>query len=180
MSFTSLRKLLSALLLVATGLVAFWIGEGFVPLISAATLLAFIALPLCVALLAPRRDTFHVRITLLVAALLFIGGWAAGQSSARKAFEECLTRGEEVRSALRDYRLQYGRFPARLADLAIKLPGRRRLRPSLWTYQLKEGDYRLSFANAQVRHVANARYPFVLPDSGETPEQPSFFDSLKP
>lgn len=180
MSFPSLRKLFSALLLFTTGLAGFWIGEGFVPLISASTLIAFIALPVCVAALAPRRDNVQVRITMLVAALIFIGGWSAGQSSARKAFDDCLSRGEEVRSALRAYRLQHGRFPARLADLAIELPGRRALRPALWTYQLQDGDYRLSFANTRVRHVANARYHFLVPDTSESSEQTSFFDSLKP
>ncbi len=165
-----LRKFASALLLAATGLIGFWLGEGFLPLISSWVLLAFIALPLATAALAPHRDSFHVRITLLAAALLFIGTWFAGQSSAGRAFDDCLARGEEVRLALRSYRLQQGRFPLQLTDLAIDLPGQRLLHPSLMTYQAKEGDYRLSFANALVQHVANARYPFLLPEIDPTPE----------
>lgn len=169
MPFASLRKFLSALLLLVTGLSGFWLGEGFVPLISTTALLAFIALPLAVAALAPRRDGFQVRVTLLAAGLLFVGGWSAGQTSAGKAFDDCLSRGEEVRLALADYRLQHGRFPARLADLAVDLPGWRLLRPSLWSYQPREGDYRLSFSNGLVRHVANARYPFLVPEPAPAP-----------
>ncbi len=180
MPFTSLRKLLSALLLAATGLAGFWLGEGFVPLVSTTALLAFIGLPLAVVALAPRRDSFHVRLTLLAAGLLFVGAWSVGQTTAAKAFDDCLNRGEEVRLALAEYRLLHGRFPGRLADLAIDLPGRLLLRPSLWSYQPREGDYRLSFSNGRVRHVANARYPFVVPDAGETIEETSLFKAVTP
>lgn len=180
MASTSLRKLGSAFLLMATGLAGFWLGEGYVPLISTTTLLTFLALPLAVAALAPRRDSFHVRLTLLASALLFIAAWSAGQTSANRAFDECLARGEEVRLALRDYRLQHGRFPAVLAELAIDLPGRRALRPALLSYQRKEGDYRLSFANALARHVANARYPFLLPEAELPGDATPMFEALKP
>lgn len=161
---TPLRKLASAALLVTTGLVGFWLGEGFLPLISSWVLLAFILLPLATAGIAPHRDSFHVRFTLLAGALLFIGTWSAGQSSAARAFEDCLAQGEKVRLALRSYRLQQGRFPEQLADLGIDLPGRRLLHPSLLIYQPLDGDYRLSFSNSSVRHVANDRYPFLLPE----------------
>ncbi len=156
------RQIASALLLIATGLAGFWFGEGFRPLISTPVLLAFVVLPLATAGLAPHRDSFHVRITLLAAALLFIGTWSAGQTMAERAFQDCLERAEEVRTALRSYRLQHGHFPAELADLAMDLPGRRLSRPPLLSYQLQGPDYRLSFANTSVRHLANARYPFIL------------------
>ncbi len=159
---TPFRQVTSALLLILTGLTGFWFGEGFRPLISTPVLLAFVVLPLATAGLAPHRDGFHVRITLLAAALLFIGAWSAGQTMAERAFQDCLQRAEEVRLALRSFRLQNGHFPAELADLTMVLPGKRLLHPPLLSYQQQEQNYRLSFANASVRHLANARYPFVL------------------
>lgn len=172
-----LRKLLSAALLVTTGLTGFWLGEGFLPLISSWVLLALIALPLATTALAPHRDNFHVRTTLLAAALLFIAAWFAGQTTAGRAFDDCLARGEEVRLALRSYRLEQGRFPEQLDDLGIDLPGQRLLHSTLLTYQAKEGDYRLSFANALVEHVANARYPFLLPEIETTLEDPTALEA---
>ncbi len=161
---TPVRKVASATLLAATGLTGFWLGEAFLPLISSWVLLALIGLPLATAALAPHQDSFHVRTTLLAAALLFIGAWFAGQAAAGRAFDDCLSRGEEVRLALRNYRLEQGLFPQQLDDLAIDLPGQRLLHSTLLIYQPKEGDYRLSFANTLVEYVTNARYPFLLPE----------------
>jgi hypothetical protein len=172
-----LRKFISAALLAVTGLTGFWFGEGFFPLISSWVLLALIALPLATAALAPHRDSFHVRTTLLAAALLFIGAWFAGQTIAGRAFDECLTRGEEVRLALRHYRLEQGRFPQKLDDLAMDLPGQRLLHPNLLTYRPKEGDYRLSFANSLVEYVANSRYPFLLPETDPEPKLPTALEA---
>ncbi len=174
---TPLRKFASAALLAATGLTGFWLGEGCLPLISSWVLLALIGLPLATAALAPRQDSFHLRTTLLAAALLFIGAWFAGQTVANRAFYDCLTRGEEVRQALRSYRLQQGQFPQQLDDLAIDLPGQRLLHSPLLTYQPKEGDYRLSFANTLVEHVANARYPFLLPEIEAISESPTALEA---
>ncbi|APG28269.1 hypothetical protein A7E78_10680 [Syntrophotalea acetylenivorans] len=174
---TPLRKFISAALLTGTGLTGFWFGEGFLPLISSRVLLALIALPLATAALAPHRDSFHVRTTLLAAALLFIGAWFAGQTIAGRAFDECLNRGEEVRLALRNYRLEQGRFPQQLDNLAMDLPGQRLLHPPLLSYQPKEGDYRLSFANALVEYVANSRYPFLLPEIDPDPKLPTALEA---
>lgn len=174
---TPLRKLISAALLAFTGLTGFWFGEGFLPLISSWVLLALIALPLATAALAPHRDSFHVRTTLMAAALLFIGAWFAGQTAAGRAFDDCLARGEEVRLALRNYRLEQGQFPQQLDDLGMVLPGQRLLHSTLLTYQAKEGDYRLSFANALVEYVANARYPFLLPEIETTLEFPTALEA---
>lgn len=174
---TPLRKFISAALLTGTGLTGFWFGEGFLPLISSRVLLALIALPLATAALAPHRDSFHVRTTLLAAALLFIGAWFAGQTIAGRAFDECLDRGEEVRLALRNYRLEQGRFPQQLDNLAMDLPGQRLLHPPLLNYQPKEGDYRLSFANALVEYVANSRYPFLLPEIDPNPKLPTALEA---
>lgn len=174
---TPLRKFISAALLATTGVTGFWFGEGFYPLISSWVLLTLIALPLATAALAPHRDSFHVRTTLLTAALLFIGAWFAGQTTAGRAFDECLTRGEEIRLALRHYRLEQGRFPQQLKDLGVELPGQRLLHSTLLTYQPKEGDYRLSFANALVEYAANSRYPFLLPELDPAPELPTALEA---
>jgi hypothetical protein len=174
---TPLRKFSSAFLLIATGLTGFWFGEGFLPLISSWVLLALIGLPLATAALAPHHDKFHLRTTLLAATLLFIGAWFGGQTIAARAFADCLARGEEVRLALREYRLQHGQFPQQLDDLAIELPGQRLLHSTLLTYQPKEGDYRLSFANTLVEHVANARYPFLLPEIEAILESPTALEA---
>lgn len=174
---TPLRKFISAALLAITGLTGFWLGEDFLPLISSWVLLALIALPLATAALAPHKDSFHVRTTLMAAALLFIGAWFAGQTAANRAFDDCLARGEEVRLTLRNYRLQQGRFPQRLDDLDIDLPGQRLLHSTLMNYQAKEGDYRLSFANALVEYVANARYSFLLPETESNVELPSALEA---
>ncbi|MCD4689669.1 MAG: hypothetical protein K8R55_10115 [Desulfuromonadaceae bacterium] len=174
---TPYRKFASAFLLAGTGLTGFWLGEGFLPLISSWVLLALIGLPLATAALAPRHDSFHLRTTLLAATLLFIGAWFTGQTVAGRAFDDCLARGEEVRQALGSYRLQQGQFPQQLSDLAIDLPGQRLLHATLLTYQPKEGDYRLSFANTLVEHVANARYPFLLPEIETILESPTALEA---
>ena len=163
MTVTMLRKICSSLLLIATGLTGFWFGEGNVALVSTTALLAFVAMPLAAVAVAPRRDPSRVRMRLVAGALLFIGAWTAGQTSLHKAVEDCVLHGEEVRLALRAYRLQHGEFPEQLSELPVELPGGRLLHPSILDYQRVERDYRLSFTNAGIRYLANARYPFLLP-----------------
>lgn len=90
------------------------------------------------------------------------GGWFAGRHEATIAFNDCVERGEEVRTALARYHRKYKRYPESLEMLAMQnLPGKRLLRGNLLQYIGSEQRYRLMFRDHFVTHVASERNGFI-------------------
>ena len=87
-----------------------------------------------------KRNRAHILVT--GAAMLL--GVLLGQRQFDRAWNECLTRGHEVRNALlqRD-----GDFPARLEDLGMELPCRCGLRTTILHYLSNERGFRLWITN---------------------------------
>lgn len=136
------------------------LGEGGIPLGSPAGAAALLILIFGAAALAPsprRRETYYVMAAALI---LFLGGWSAGQASDRRAFRECLERGEEIRTALEDFRHELGDYPERLRQLDVDLPGRRLLHSDLLRYRRLDDDYELTFFRGNLRFAAGRHLPF--------------------
>jgi len=141
-------------------LVGWGLGEGGIPLGSLTGAVALLILVFGAAGLAPsprRKEKYYVMAAALI---LFLGSWSAGQAADRRAFGECLERGEEVRAALEDFRHDRGRYPETLAQLAVDLPGRRRLHPDLLRYRRLNDDYELTFFRGNLRFAAGRHAPF--------------------
>ena len=141
-------------------LVGWGLGEGGIPLGSLTGAAALLILVFAAAGLAPsprRKEKYYV---MAVALILFLGSWSAGQAADRRAFAECLERGEEVRAALEVFRHEEGRYPESLKQLAVDLPGRRRLQPDLLRYRRSGDDYELTFFRGNLRFAAGRHLPF--------------------
>jgi hypothetical protein len=93
-----------------------------------------------------KRNRAHI----LVTGALMLCGVLLGQRQFERAWDECLTRGHEVRAALlqRD-----GDYPARLEELDIDLPCRCGFRPTILHYLSNERGFRLWMTNN--RQVVN-------------------------
>ncbi|HYC91255.1 MAG TPA: hypothetical protein VEO54_18690, partial [Thermoanaerobaculia bacterium] len=93
-----------------------------------------------------KRNRAHI----LVTGALMLGGVVLGQRQFARAWDECLTRGHEVRAALlqRD-----GDYPARLEELDIELPCRCGFRTTILHYLSNERGFRLWMTNN--REVVN-------------------------
>ncbi|MGH7436000.1 MAG: hypothetical protein ACRENE_10035 [Polyangiaceae bacterium] len=78
------------------------------------------------------------------------------------AYNDCVRRGEDVRTALALFRRDEGRYPQRLAELrAFRVPGRRWLRANLLNYRATPTGYDLWFTDWLVSDTASDRSGFV-------------------
>jgi hypothetical protein len=107
---------------------------------------AVIPLAAIVIAVASKRNRGHIVVT----GALMLYGVLLGQRQFERAWNECLTRGPELRDALlqRD-----GDFPARLEDLDGELPCRCGFRPTILHYLSNERGFRLWITNN--REVVN-------------------------
>jgi len=160
--FPALRQGLCLIWLGLAALVGWGLGEGGIPLGSPAGAAALLILVFAAGGLAPsprRKEKYYVMAAALI---LFLGSWSAGQATDRRAFAECLERGEEVRAALEAFRHDRGRYPETLEQLTVELPGRRRLQPDLLRYRRLVGDYELTFTRGNLRFAARRHLPFSV------------------
>lgn len=155
------RRPLCLLLLFASPFAGLWFGEERVPLVSIFAASTLLILAFGAALISPsplKREKYYV---LLAATVMFVGAWAAGQALVKQAYNECFKRGDEVRAALEDYRIEHGSYPSQLDWLDIKIPGKLRLHAPLLRYRPMGQDYRLSFKADNVQFEASRHTPFV-------------------
>ncbi|MDX9708783.1 MAG: hypothetical protein RBT64_04425 [Trichloromonas sp.] len=156
----ALRQGLCLIWLGLAALAGWGLGEGGIPLGSLTGAAALLILVFGAAGLAPSPRRKEKCYVMAAALILFLGSWSAGQASDRRAYAECLERGEEVRAALEVFRRDRGRYPETLEQLAVNLPGRRRLHPDLLHYRRLDGDYELSFNRGNLRFAAGRHLPF--------------------
>ena len=84
----------------------------------------------------------------------------AGDESFQAAFNECVVRGESVRSELSAFRRAHGAFPATLGELPEAPPCKRVVLPSALHYKRALGGYELEFGDWLVVHRASESVPF--------------------
>jgi len=102
--------------------------------------IAVIPLAALVIAVSAKRNRAH---TLLTGAAMLLGV-LLGQRQFERAWNECLTRGHEVRDALLQ---REGDYPARLEELGIELPCRAGFRTTILRYLSNERGFRLWMTN---------------------------------
>lgn len=112
-------------------------------------------------LCVPPRSLLRGAITAVTAVGVLAVGWVAGGQSSQRAYDECMARGEEVRSALAEFRAHAGGYPRSLDEIPRRLPCRRVLRGSLLKYELTGSGYALSFGDWLVSHSATESEGFM-------------------
>lgn len=141
---------------------ATWLGEhagGLSGLVVAALVAFTLALLSAVALWRSGRG--RAVTVVLMTLVAFALPWMAGSREASLAFNECVDGGERVRQALDQYRAEHHRYPARLSELPVPLPGQLALPPHLLKYQRTGAGYRLSFSDWLVTYSASDRQAFL-------------------
>jgi len=139
---------------------AFWHGEGGSPPweiepISGALIAAF-------TVAAVTRGSYSVRaIGGLVSFVLYAIAFLLGGQSFGHAYNECVEKGEVVRTQLATYRSREGHFPDRLNQLDEFDLGGRILRATVLEYERTEMGYTLSFRDWLVEHRATESEPFA-------------------
>lgn len=144
-------------LLAAVG--GFWFGEASVSP-GLAELLA--ALAFAAAGFALHRGPWLRRALAAAATVgVFAIALVAGGESSRRAYNECVARGEEVRSALAEFRSRTGRYPQSLDEIPHQLACRRMLRGSILKYEMTKSGYHLRFGDWLVSHSATESEGFT-------------------
>lgn len=146
----------------AVALVGWWLGESAGSSDPITGMLLAMALGAVIGLMAggPGPLARTLSAPLIVSAGL--AGHLGGSHSSQAAFNDCVYRGEEVRAAFTQYRLEHGRFPQRLSDLpGGAICGNRPLRGTLLHYERRGTEnYALWFGDAFVVHEASGEAPF--------------------
>lgn len=91
--------------------------------------------------------TRHGRPYVLLTGLAMFGGVLLGQHQFARAWDECLTRGHEVRDALLRFHAQHDRYPARLEELDGEIPCRCGFRKTILRYLSNDRNFRLWMTN---------------------------------
>ena len=87
------------------------------------------------------------RPSVLLTGLAMFGGVLLGQRQFARAWEECLTRGYEVRDALVRFEAQHDGYPARLEELEGEIPCRCGFRKTILRYLSNDRGFRLWMTN---------------------------------
>jgi hypothetical protein len=149
-------------LLIGLTTITWWDGEDLMRPLDSAALSTVLAI-VCAAIMARlSARPLWIRAGSALAALVVASGshlWAA--SLAQHAFNECVVRGEDVRSALARFRHQHECYPERLTDLSeTSIPGRRYLRPNLLQYRPTPSGYDAWFGDWLVTFSASEQHGF--------------------
>ena len=83
----------------------------------------------------------------LLTGLAILGGLLLGQRQFARAWDECRTRGYEVRDALVRHHTRHDGYPARLEELGIEIPCRCGFRKTILRYLSNERGFRLWMTN---------------------------------
>lgn len=83
----------------------------------------------------------------LLTGLAMFAGVLLGQRHFARAWDECLTRGYEVREALVRFHAEHDGYPARLEELEVKIPCRCGLRKTILRYLANERGFKLWMTN---------------------------------
>jgi len=137
----------------------FWLGERNSLLQSALPIVVGLFGSLTIVWIAPVKLRYKVLggfalLGLYVVACIF------GTQSFTRAFNECVTRGDEVRIQLSEYRQKNGQFPDRLSQLDGDGLCRSVTRPTLLTYETTKDGYILIFKDWLVTYQATESDPF--------------------
>lgn len=84
----------------------------------------------------------------LFTGLMMFAGLLLGQLQFARAWDECTTRGYEVRAALVRYEAQHDGYPARLEELGT-VPCKCGFRPTILRYLSNERGFRLWMTNGR-------------------------------
>jgi hypothetical protein len=140
--------------------IGFWLGEAGRPPWSALPIAVGIVGSMGVVLTLAGRRTMKAS-----AGAAMIGVYAltlfCGLASFGHAFNECVERGEEVRTLLSEYRRSHSVYPETLNQLRSPIPCARISRPTLLTYERTTNGYTLSFHDWLVHHTASEDQSFL-------------------
>ena len=133
-------------------ILGFWFGEGTSLLRSLLPAAVGLVGCLIIAFLAPVKTWLRVLGGVALLAL-YVAAFIAGAQSSSQAFNDCVERGDEVRTLLSEYREKNGQFPDRLSQLDDDGQCARITRPSILEYTKTKDGYFLTFGDF-VRHSA--------------------------
>jgi hypothetical protein len=146
-------------------LLAFWYGEsarepfGGVYLVMIFSIPMMIALMFVLNLIIKQKWFIHFFVGFAFFVLLAVA-FSYGSSSSQNAFNDCVENGEKVRVALANYHQNNQRYPNKLAELNIDLPGKRIMLPNILQYETTDTGYLLYFDDNFIRFEATESAQF--------------------
>ena len=145
-----------SLLAMAAVPAGFWVGEGLedAPAQSFGLLGLLLLAVTAVAALLDRAAWLKGLGAGAMVGLLSCAAFWVGERVAADAYNSCVERGDEIRSALEEFKSATGRYPDSLAELGQRLPGQRLLRPNILFYERRDDGYVLSFSDWLVEQTA--------------------------
>ena len=135
-----------------------WLGSDL-DLIDAGDVIGALVV-VVLALLVPERRIGVRALLPILAFAAFAGAWGFGQYDGRRAYDECMANGDDVRVLVLDYMQKTGGYPASLRNLDERVPCRRVLRGTILHYTRTPTGFDLYFGDWLGSCHATERHPF--------------------
>ena len=142
------------------GALGFWFGEGTSPPWAVLPVVGSIIGCFAIAFVTPGKLWFK-SLAGAGSLVLYVTALFVGSLSFDHAFNECVERGEEVRTQLSEYHQNKNQYPERLGQLEGFKLCVRIIRPTLLEYDKTKYGYVLSFKDWLVEHTATESVPFM-------------------
>lgn len=155
-----MRKLATLIFCVLFAGVGFWGGESGLPIWAVMPLVSgFVG---CVMAVLIMPGVFWKRALVGVGSLaLFVVTFSFGAQSFVRAFGECVERGEEVRTLLKNFYENKNQYPESLSELKQPLPCGRITRPTILNYEKNKTGYLLTFKDWLIEFMATESNAFI-------------------
>ncbi len=140
--------------------IRFWLGEAGRPPWGALPIVVGIVGSTAIALTLAGRRVMKASAGAAMIAVYTLA-FFCGLAFFGRAFNECVERGEEVRSLLREYHRSHNVYPEKLNQLRSPIPCVRISRSTVLTYQRTADGYALGFGDWLVHHTASQDEPFL-------------------
>ena len=155
-----MKKIIIAVLTIIFLFLSFWFGESGKGLFQLWPYVIGLFGMMVLSYIVSKRWGYRIAYAFI---FIVIYGFAfyMGNMSFSHAYNSCINEAEQIRTVLSNYKVKNGTYPKTLHDLNMPLPCTRILRGSIVEYKTEASNYKLSFKDWLVEHVATDKEPFM-------------------
>lgn len=155
-----MKKTIAVILTIIFMIIAFWLGEAGKGLFQIWPYLVGILGIVSITYLFSNNWKYRT-LSGFTFFILFAVAFYLGDVSFYHAYNSCIERAEDIRTALSEFQTKNGNYPAVLDELNTPLPCSRCLRDTILEYESDGSHYKIWFKDWLVEHSATDKEPFL-------------------
>lgn len=155
-----MKKVIAVILTIIFIFIEFWLGETGKRLFQISPylvgLVGIVSIPYLIS-----NNWKYRTLSGFTFFILFAVAFYMGDISFYRAYNSCVEKAEDIRTALSGFKNRNGYYPAVLNELNIPLPCSRCLRGTILEYESTGSNYKIWFKDWLVEHSATDKEPFL-------------------